>query len=68
MIENAGTPSVLLLNDWFIEDGNVYGLTEDRRYIICALDKYADQRPVRGGRVQGKGHTFVLSRPLGTID
>lgn len=68
MIEGAGTPSILVLNDWFIEDGHVYGLTDDRRYIVCPLDKLAEQRPTRGGRVQGKGHTFVLSRPLGTLE
>lgn len=68
MIEGAGQPSVLILNDWFIEDGHVYGLTDDRRYITAPLDRFAEQRPVRGGRVQAKGHTFVLSRPLGTLE
>ena len=69
MIEDAGTPRMLVLNDWHIERGRVYGYDRDgHRYITAVLDKQADQRPERGGRVIGEGYQFVLSRPLGTID
>ena len=68
MIEHAGTPLLLILNDWHIERGRVYGFDRDgHRYITARLDG-SDHRPVRGGRVHGEGYTFVLSRPLGTID
>lgn len=72
MIEHAGTPLVLVLNDWHIEGGQVYGLTDEaptKRYITARIDPHnAEQRPTRGGRVYCVGEVVcVLSRPLGQL-
>lgn len=67
LIEDAGKPNLLVLNDWFIEHGRVYG-HDGVRYITATLTRDAEQRPTQGGRVQGEGHTFVLSRPLGQLE
>ncbi|CAI3971376.1 hypothetical protein VAC51_00037 [Variovorax phage VAC_51] len=69
MIEHAGTPAMLVLNDWHIEGGRIYGFARDaNQYITAVLDRSDDDRPEQGGRVQGEGYTFVLSRPLGQLE
>lgn len=71
MIEDAGTPCILVLNDWHIDNGRVYGLTDEvpKRYITVAIDRHnTEQRPERGGRVYCVGQVVcVLSRPLGQL-
>ena len=71
MIEDAGTPRMFILNDWFIEAGYIYGLTDEipRRYISARLDSRTDEHRIeRGGRAYAVGDiTFVLSRPLGQL-
>ena len=69
MREEAGVPSLIVLTDWHIQEGRVYGFArDDRRYITARLDKNAEQRPVRDGRLIGEGIQFVLGRPLGSLE
>lgn len=68
MIEDAGKPMLLVLVDWHIEKGRIYGYDRDgHRYISAALR--TQHNATEGGRVDGvDGHTFVLGRPLGYHD
>ena len=68
MTSEAGTPKVMVLIDWHIDNHQVYGFARDyNMYISSPIDKHDDQRAFEGGRVTGQGYQFVLGRPLGRL-
>lgn len=58
----------MVLNDWHIDNHQVYGYARDyQMYISAPLDRNREQRAFEGGRVVGQGYQFVLGRPLGRL-